>query len=163
MHLRMLACLLVCVLLGSAAAQQPPPAKDTALRFEVTVAPGLLKEATDGRVLVVLGRDNKGEPRRLIGRTGMSAAPVLGADANGFAAGATVVLDQKSALFPLAHLSQLPTGTYAVQAVLAHNRDLNLVSAPGNLYSAAQTATLDPAKGGTVKLELTKALPPDEL
>jgi hypothetical protein len=153
---------LLALLMGGAASDKPP-LKTTTLRFEVTLAKGLLKEATDGRILVALVRDPKAEPRWRIGPTGMDAAPLLGADARGFTAGATVVLDEKSALFPLAHLSRLPPGEYAVQAVLAHNRDLNYPNAPGNLYSAPRAVKLDPATGGTVKLELTKAVPAEEL
>src|SRR5207302_11461837 len=117
---------------------------------------------TDGRVLVVLSRDKKAQPRRSIGETGLKVPPILGADAKAFRSGVTATLDQKSALFPLSHLSDLPPGDYAVQAVFAHNRDLNLPGAPGNLYSDPKTVTLDPAKGGTIRLELTKAVPPDK-
>ena len=78
--------------------------------------------------------------RRSIGETGLNVPPVLGVDAKAFAPGVNVGLDQKSAIFPLAHLSVLPAGEYVVQAVFAHNRDLNLPSAPGNLYSEPKTA-----------------------
>ena len=152
-------CGTIALLLGALAAQEPLPAKDTALRFEVTVAPGLLAEAIDGRILVVLGRDPKAEPRLTISHYNSETALVLGADARGFGTGAVVALDQASALFPLTHLSRLPPGPYAVQAVLHHNRDLNLVNAPGNLHSTVRQVTLDPAKGGVVRLELTKAIP----
>src|ERR1700752_159586 len=47
----------------------------TSLRFEVRIAPGLWDKKGPGRVLVVLGKD--GEPRNSLGRTGMSAPPVL--------------------------------------------------------------------------------------
>src|SRR5262249_59398105 len=44
--------------------------------------------------------------------------------------------------------------------------DLNLPDAPGNLYSDPVTVTLDPARGGTFKLELSHRVPdekpPDE-
>jgi hypothetical protein len=156
-------CGLIALTLGWTAEREPGAEKDTALRFEVTLGKGLLKEATDGRVLVVLSRNKGTEPRQTIGRTGLDAPPVLGADARGLTAGATVVLDQKSVLFPLSHLSRLPAGEYTMQAVFAHNRDLNLPNAPGNLYSAPVKAALDPAKGGTVKLELTRAVAPEEL
>jgi hypothetical protein len=151
------------VVLLAGMAREEPPARRTALRFEVTAARGLLNGPTDGRILVVLGRDGEKEPRHRIGRVGMDSPPVLGADADAFAEGSRVVLDQRSAVFPLADLAHLPAGKYAVQAVLAHNRDLNCPDAPGNLYSAAQTVTLDPAKGGTVRLELTRAVPEEKL
>jgi hypothetical protein len=145
------------------AAAEPPRAKSTALRFEVSVAPSLLSTATDGRILVAISRNAKVPPRRGIGQTGMTAGPLLGADAKALASGAVVVLDQNAAIFPLSHLSDLPAGRYAVQAVFAHNRDLNLPGAPGNLYSDPTTVTLDAAKGGTIPIELTKAVPAEEL
>src|SRR5207248_5100347 len=132
------------------------------LRFEVTVAPTLLAEPADGRMLVALSRDKKAQPRRSIGETGMNVPPVLGADATAFRSGVTAILDQKSAIFPLSHLSELPAGEYLVQAVFAQNHDLNLPNAPGNLYSEPRTVSIDPAKGGTIKLELTKAVPDDK-
>src|SRR5262245_45992355 len=71
------------------------------LRFEVTVAPGLLPRPTDGRLLVVLSRGGRGEPRRGIGRTGLDAPPVLGADVNGFTPGAVGTVDGSSEIFPI--------------------------------------------------------------
>jgi hypothetical protein len=132
------------------------------LRFEVTVAKGLLAAPQDGRVLVVLGRDAKAEPRSFIGETGMNAPPVLGRDAKGLKAGDRVVLDQTAAIFPISHLSSLPKGDYFVQAVFAYNRDLRIPDAPLNLVSNTVKVALDPARGGTVKLELSRKLPADE-
>ena len=65
-------------------------------------------------------------------------------------------LDDRSCLFPIAHLGELRPGIYAVQALLHTNPDLNFPNAPGDLYSEAQTVRLDPAAGGTVALELSR-------
>ncbi len=141
----------------------PEPPRETGLRFEVTMAKGLLKDATDGRLFVVLGQRGQPEPRRAIGQTGMTMPPVLGADVKAFAPGVVGVIDQKCVMFPIEHLSQLPAGDYSVQAVFHHNRDLNLVDAPGNLYSEAKAFSLDPSKAATIKLELTKAIPAESM
>src|SRR5438046_10425860 len=95
---------------GFAPAADAPPA--TGLRFEVTVAPGLLPKPTDGRLLVVLGgeragaaparRRNRDEPRQTIGDTGMTAPPLLGADVIGFAPGVVGLADRSSANLPIA-------------------------------------------------------------
>jgi hypothetical protein len=148
-------------LLAATGAQQPPPAKTTTLRFEVTVAKGLPTEATDGRILVILSRNLKQDPWHAVNHYSTDAAAVLGADAIALKPAATVVLDQRSVVYPLDHLAQLQPGTYAVQAVLCRNRDLCLVSAPENLYSTPFNVTIDPAKGGVVRLELSKAFPAD--
>jgi hypothetical protein len=139
------------------------PEDRTALRFEVSVADGLLAGPTDGRVLVVLAKQGRPEPRTHIGQTGMHVPPLLGADARGLKAGGKVVLDQSSAIYPIAHLARLPKGEYHVQAVLMHNRDLRLVDAPGNLVSKPVAVQIDPAAGGTVRLELTSKLPEERL
>jgi hypothetical protein len=135
----------------------------TSLRFEVTVAKGLLPEPQDGRLLLVLDRKKSPEPRHAIGQTGLKAPPVLGRDVSGFAPGSVAVIDQTTLLFPLKHLTELPKGDYFVQAVFDTSRDLKLTNAPGNLYSEPFSAKLDPERGGTVKIELTRQIPAEEL
>src|SRR5262249_34679944 len=49
------------------------------------------------------------------------------------------------------------------QAVLDTNRDLKSPNSPGNLYSRPRKLALDPARGGTVKLELTEQVPPERI
>src|SRR5262249_8793598 len=93
--MRRLAALLVLVpALGLAVRRVAGRPDGTALTFEVTVARGLLPGPTDGRVLVVLGKKAKPEPRTTIGNVGLDAAPVLGRDARGLAPGIKVVLDE---------------------------------------------------------------------
>jgi hypothetical protein len=133
------------------------------LRFEVTVANGLLPAPTDGRVMVAVGRPGFAEPRSLLGQTEANAPAVLGADADRFAAGSTSVLDDTAAIYPIADLGKLPRGKYVVQAVFDFNRDLRLPDAPGNLVSEPKAVTLDPAAGGTVELVLTRALPAEKV
>src|SRR5437867_6417495 len=85
----------LCLILTSKGrAEELARAKDTTLRFEVTVMAGLLPGPTDGRILVVLDRNKKAQPRRSIGETGMQVPPVSGADAKGFRAGSIVVLNE---------------------------------------------------------------------
>ena len=144
----------------------------SALRFEVRLgrAPNgkLMRPhrpaiAPSGRLLVVLGKPGTDEPRLSVGQTGKNASPILGRDVDEFEPDAVAVLDNQSAIFPIASLSQLRPGTYAIQALLHTNLDLNLVNAPGDLYSPVTTARLDPAAGGTIKLELTRAVPAEVL
>ena len=148
--------------LAFVAGAEPKPT-ETALRFEVALAKDLKAEPRDGRLLVVLERGTRGQPMRRIGGTGLGAAPLLGRDVNAFAPGMSVTVDQNAAIFPIGHLAALPAGDYVVQAVFATNRDLNLPNAPGNLVSDPVSVTIDPAKGGVVKLELTRQLPGDQM
>lgn len=143
-----------------------PPAKMAAsasLRFEVSVAPGLIDRPQSGRLFVVMSTGADDEPRLRIGDTGLEAPPVLARDVNNLAAGATAVIDQQAIAFPIADLAHLPPGDYRVQAVFDSNRDLASVNAPGNLYSRAKKIHLDPARGDVVKIELTEQVAPDRL
>ena len=79
-------------------------------RFEVTLEVSMAPQS-DGRLLVGLAPAGSPEPRRLIGRTGTGASPILGRDVRGFTPGQTVPLDGTSALFPLEDLEDLEPGT----------------------------------------------------
>jgi len=153
-------------------AAEPVKSSPTALRFTVRLGrtggngggqtgPG--SQPRSGRLLVVLGRPGGAEPRLLIDRTGKDAAPLLGRDVDSLVPGGLAVLDRGSALFPIDHLSKLRPDTYAVQALLHVNPDLNVPNAPGDLYSPVATIRLDPAAGGTVTLELSHQLPEEKL
>lgn len=152
--------LLAAAAVGSAAAAWQSP--DAGLRFEVTLDPSLPAQPA-GRLLVVLGPADGAEPRRQIGRTGDAAAPILGRDAPALGPGHTVTVDASAATFPLATLAELQPGKYTAQAVLATNSDLSVSSAPGNLYSDPVAVTLDPRRGGTVRLTLERVVPEETL
>src|SRR5207253_1818951 len=131
------------------------PRGGTALRFEVTIAPGLVKTPQNGRLYVLMGIREDPEPREFFGEAGMGAPPMLGRDVNGLAPGMPAVVDGTAASFPIAGLSKLPARQYFVQAAFASNPDLRIIDAPGNLYSEVQPVYLDPAHGGTVAIQLT--------
>jgi hypothetical protein len=135
----------------------------TKLRFEVTVVKELAGVPLDGRLLVVLDNRKEAEPWRSIGTTGLAAPPVLGRDARGLAPDSAAVVDESAVIFPIAHLALLPRGDYHVQAVLAVSHDLELVNSPGNLYSEPLAVHLDPARGGTVRLVLSRTFTEPEL
>jgi Putative esterase len=150
--------------LGALCLADPSAPLKTELRFEITVGKGLLPAPQDGRMLVVLGRSQKDpEPRQSINETGNYWPPVLGVDARGLTTGSKVVVDQSALIFPLGHLARLPAGMYFVQAVFDYNPDIRLHDAPGNLVSEPVGVMLDPQKGGTLKIELTRQLPAEEL
>jgi hypothetical protein len=154
-------------------AAETVPSQKNALRFEVRLgrvptaeagAPQLLDtQPRSGRLLVVLGKPGAREPRLSIDQTGNDAPPLLGRDVVSLAKDAVVVLDHHSVIFPIASLSKLRPGTYAVQALLHTNLDLNIPNAPGDLYSPVTTVRLDPAAGGTIPLEFSRAVPHETL
>ncbi len=142
-----------------AAADSPSP--QTTLKFEVRFARNL--PSRSGRLFVVLGRGEGREPRFGLGQTGMDASPALARDVDVLGDGVSAVLDVSSAVFPLDNLGQLPAGDYLAQAVLHTNPDINTPNAPGDLYGKPVKVTIDPAKGGTVALELDTQLPDETL
>jgi hypothetical protein len=157
---------LVCFVAAMVVAWKPSLQADnrsTTLRFEVTVAPSLADAARDGRLFVVLSKNNRPEPRFSIGRTGLDAPPVLGVDVPGPQAGVAGVVDQHAEIFPIPSLGELPAGDYYVQAVFDSNLDLKSPNSPGNLFSKVTRVSLDPARGGTTRLELTQQVPPERL
>jgi photosystem II stability/assembly factor-like uncharacterized protein len=131
-----------------------PP--QSTLRFEVT---NQLSPAS-GRLFIVIAKSDRPEPRNTIGDAGPNATTIVARDVRDFA---SADVDNAAAIFPLQRLDQLPSGDYYVQSVLASNRDLKSVNAPGNLYSDTQRVHLDARAGGTVRLQLTKAIPPEQL
>jgi hypothetical protein len=150
-------------------AAEPVTSTPIGLRFEVKLADRLASAGNgaqaprSGRLLVVLGRPGSRDPRLVIGQTGKNASPILGGDALGLLAGHAVILDDRAAIFPIGHLRELRPGAYAVQALLHTNRDLSEPNAPGTLYSLVETVQLDPAKSGTVSLELSQVVPEETL
>ena len=138
-----------------------PGAGATALRFEVTAAPGLMPAPEDGRLFVMLDPKGRREPRLRVGQPGLGMPPVLGRDVAGFGPGAVGVVDGSAAAFPIAGLARLPPGDYSVQAVFDRSKDLRSPNAPGNLIGTAKRIHLDPAEGGAVALELTGTIPPE--
>jgi hypothetical protein len=137
--------------------------KANSLRFEITVAAGLLEKPQNGRLFMIIGKASQPEPRMMVGRTGMDAAPIFARDVLDFSAGKLGIIDQSCVAFPIDNLSKLPAGEYFIQALFDYNIDLKSVNAPNNLYSVVQRATLDPGKGGVIKIELTKKIPDEQL
>lgn len=148
------------------AADTPASAVQPGIRFEVSVPANLPAEKRDGRLFVAIGTRGMREPRMLLGDAENFTAfspPVLGRDANAFGPGSVAVVDGSAATFPAGNFARLPAGEYVVQAVFHANRDLNRPDAPGNLYSTPVRVALDQARAGTLKLELTNVIPPDEV
>jgi hypothetical protein len=160
-------------LLAMAAATAPVQAET----FSVTIGPGMPQPSYDGRVLLILTRDGKSEPRMQANRSADSAQ-VFGVDADGLRAGQPVEIGADVTGYPLERAREIPAGRYLAQAVLhkydtfrlANGKVVKLPAArgagqnwrrePGNLVSAPVEIDFDPARPGTIPLVLTRALPP---
>src|SRR5256885_14821754 len=129
---------------------------------------------------VFVARGAGPEPRLKAGHEG-DCTPFFGVDVTALAAGTPGVIDGTTLGYPVAHLGDIPAGDYYVQGLLnvysefrrADGHTLWLHDdqwegqqfnrSPGNLVSEVRKVHLDPARADTVRLELTRALPPVEL
>ncbi len=168
------ACLISCLVLACPAWAQTGP------RFEVSFPAAAHAGPVTGRVFVIVSRSAAVEPRLQVGSWG-GQTPFFGADVDQLPPGQAAVIDAAALGYPAASLKDVPAGDYFVQALLnVYTRfprsDGHVIWAhldqwegqrfnrsPGNLYSEAQKVSLDPASGYTVKLELTKVIPPIEV
>ena len=141
------------------------------LKFEISWA-----KPMDGHVVLVLADNNRGEPRQQASES-LGTQQIFGADVDG---ARSVTIDGDAIGYPRAAFDQVPAGEYYVQAVLNvyetfHRSDGHVVKLPmdqgegqhwnrkpGNLYSEPIKVKVDPASGATIKIELTKTIPPIE-
>ena len=147
------------------------------LSFELSVPPEAHAEPITGRMFVIVTRKDTPEPRLQVGGWN-DPSPLFGADVSALKAGTPAVIDAGTLGYPVTSLRDLPAGDYYVQALLNvytefHRSDGHVIWAhmdqwegqrfnrsPGNLVSEVQRVHLDPAAGYTVKLSLSKVLPP---
>ncbi len=148
------------------------------LKIAVSFGPELSREPLDGRMLLLVSKDDSDEPRFQISDTSMKSQQVFGLDAEGLKPGDEISFDSQAPGYPLATLDELPPGTYNVQAVLHryetfHRQDGHVVKlpmdrgegqqwnrAPGNLYSTPRKLQINVQENGTLRVRLDKAMPP---
>jgi hypothetical protein len=178
-HLRRLALfsLGALALAGCSRAQGTEASGSTQLRFEILLPEGMVEGAVDGRVLLLIGADTTAEPRFRFGR-GAADTQGFGVDVEGWAPGRPVVVDGGVLGYPVRSLTDVPAGTYRVQAVLnryhtytrADGHDVKLPPdrgegqqwnrKPGNLYSAPVEVRVDPGQSGVVRISLDREIAP---
>src|SRR5450631_4263656 len=153
------------------------PGAKSPLRFEILFPSSLHSAAADGRVLLMLAKNDDREPRFQIGE-GLETQQIFGVDAEDLAPGKAIAMDDTTLGYPRASLNDVPAGDYYVQALLNvyetfHRGDGHTVklpmddgegqqwnSSPGNLYSEPKKIHVDRNKGGVIKIELRKIIPP---
>src|SRR5579862_552019 len=139
------------------------------LRFEIS-----WDKPLDRHVVLVISTTNSPEPRFAVSE-GLTTQQILGADVD---KARSVVIDGAPLGYPRENLDRVPAGEYYVQAVLNiyetfHRSDGHTIklpmdqgegqhwnSKPGNLYSEAVKMRVDPASAATVKIQLSKTIPP---
>ncbi len=120
--------------------------------FAISFSTDASSEALDGRLLMILSKDDESEPRFQV-RPGVRAVQMFGINIDGVAPGQEVVIDESVFGYPIDSLKDLPAGDYFVQALLhkydtfelANGKTVRLpmdqgegqqwADSPGNLYS----------------------------
>jgi hypothetical protein len=153
------------------------PGSKSPLRFEISFPSSLRSAVVDGRVLLMLAKNDDRQPRFQIGN-GLETQQIFGVDAEDLAPGKPIAIDGATTGYPRVSLNDIPAGDYYVQALLNvyetfHRSDGHTVklpmddgegqhwnTSPGNLYSEAKKIHVDRTAGGVIKIELRKIIPP---
>jgi hypothetical protein len=163
---------------GAAFRTAAPAAQTAPLTFSINLPAAQAKAPLDGRLLLMIAKDAKaGEPRFQI-NDGPTGQLIFGIDVDGWKPDTRAVIDGAALGFPLELISDIPAGTYSVQALLhkydtfkradGHTVKLPMdrgegqqwARAPGNLYSTPQTIAIDPRQGGTIAITLDQVIAP---
>src|SRR5262245_54580915 len=95
-----------------------PSAQPGPLRFAVTVPAAQATQPLDGRLLLMLAKDeHQGEPRFQI-NAGPTGQLIFGIDVEAWKPGAPATLDNGALGFPLESIADIPAGSYSIQALL---------------------------------------------
>lgn len=150
------------------------------LRFEISFPASTHAEPITGRVFVMISRNNNREPRLQAG-SWRTSAPFFGADVEGLEPGEKVIIDENVLGYPLKSLKEIPAGDYYVQGLMNvytefHRSDGHVIWAhmdqwegqqfnrsPGNIHSEVIDVHLDPSKGYSIELSLSREIPPVEI
>ena len=147
------------------------------LKFSISFPESVSQEALDGRVLLMIAKDDSREPRFQVS-PGPSAQPFFGINVDGLQPNQAAVIDGSVFGFPVESLNDIPAGEYWVQALLHKYETFNRSDghtvklpmdqgegqhwniSPGNLYSTPQKLKIDPAKKSTIALSLDNVIDP---
>ena len=134
-------------------------------------------QSFDGRLILMLSKNNKEEPRFQIA-DGPSSQLAFGMDVENWKAGTVRTFTSNFFGYPIESLKDVPKGEYYVQALLHkyetfHRKDGHVVKlpmdrgegqqwnqAPGNIYSKPLKIKFDPNAKTTVRILLEQEIPP---
>jgi hypothetical protein len=144
--------------------------------FKISFDPALVREAQDGRLLLMLATHDADQPRFLVNNAADTQL-IFGLDVADWAPGAARVIDHGAIGFPLQDLSQLPDGSYFAQALLNRYKDYTLSNGkvvslppdrgegqqwnrkPGNFYSQPVRIEIDRSRAQVFELHMDQAIP----
>jgi len=146
-------------------------------KFEIYFTPSAHQNPITGRIILVLSKSDKQEPRFQAGSYFLSA-PFWGKDVHQLKPDDRAVIDTTVPGYPVDNLRDLPAGDYYVQAVMNvytqfHRSDGHVIwahmdhwegqqfaSSPGNLISKVEKIHYDPSRDQSFTVKLDSVLPP---
>jgi hypothetical protein len=144
--------------------------------FKVEVSANIGAEAYDGRLILILSKNDSSEPRFQVSPS-FDGAQIFGTEVSNVRNGQSLKIDTSTLGFPNKSISQLPAGTYNAQVVLhkydtfrlENGKTVKLPAArgagqnwrlePGNLISKPAKINFDPKRSGEIKINLSEVLP----
>ena len=154
------------------------------VRFEVSVPASVRAEPLTGRIFIGLAPSAEPEPRIAAynsARQRDARVPFFAIDVDQLRPGGVAVIDRRAIGFPYESLAGLPAGDYYVQAIVnvytrfarqdgrtvwAHMdqwEGQRWAFSPGNLYSERARVRVGGRGPQTIRLRLTKVIPPVEV
>ncbi len=148
----------------------------TGPRFSVILDPERANEPLDGRLVLMLSRDDSAEPRFQI-VDGPDTQLAFGVDVEAWAPGEPVSVEADAFGYPIRTLADVPPGEYRVQALLNRYQTYERADGhtvklppdrgegqvwnrkPGNLYSTPQTVSLGPDDPAEIEVVLDQEIP----
>ena len=148
---------------------------DLELRLAISFTPRPENKPLDGRIIVILVKDNDEEPRFQVA-SDYEGPQIFGIDVEGLAPGTPKIIDSSVFGFPVDSLADVPPGDYFIQAVLHKYETFELANgvkvklppdqgegqqwakSPGNLYSAPQMIHIDPDEANTITIIMDQVI-----
>jgi hypothetical protein len=167
--------LAVCLLMF--ACQQNRGVQESRLTFELSFSEERSSDAQDGRMLLLVSKDDSNEPRFQIS-DGPGSQLVFGIDVDGLMPGEPAVIDADVFGYPLKSIAAIPAGEYWVQGFFNryetfHRSDGHTVKLPpdkgegqrwnrkpGNFYSTPKKVSINPKKDSNIAIVLDQEIPP---
>ena len=145
--------------------------------FRISIADSLKQSTLDGRLLLLLSKNNQAEPRFQISDAA-STQMVFGINADQWQPDTDELIDMHAFGYPLERLKDVPIGDYYVQVLLHKYETFHLQtgqtvklpmdrgegqhwnSAPGNIYSTPIKIHFDPSRTNEIHLVINNIIPP---
>ena len=144
--------------------------------FRITIDNKLNQSALDGRLLLLMSKNNRDEPRFQVG-DGAKTQLVFGVDIENWQPGTSQLMDVQAIGYPIERLKEVPAGDYYVQVLMHKYETFHLKAgqtvklpmdrgegqhwniAPGNIYSVPVKIHFDPAAIGEIQLSINQEIP----